>query len=160
LVVHDFDELDTKRAQAKGRIVVYNVPFANNYTDVRMYRTNGPSRAARYGAVATLIRSIGPAGQRLPHTGGLQYAARLTQVPAAAIGSEDADRLQRLVNRGSRVVIRLRMEAHFEPDVESANVVGELVGREKPNEIVVVGGHLDSWDVGDGAIDDGGGCIV
>ena len=82
------------------------------------------------------------------------------KIPAAAITSEDGDRLQRLADRGTRVVVRLKMEAHFEPDAESANVVGEIRGREQPDEVVVVGGHLDSWDVGAGATDDGGGCVV
>src|SRR5213078_2669923 len=78
----------------------------------------------------------------------------------AAISSEDADLIERIAGRGEPVVVRLRMDAHTEPDVESANVVGEIRGRERPDEVVVVGGHLDSWDVGAGASDDGGGCIV
>ena len=103
---------------------------------------------------------MAPPGLRTPHTGALQYAPDAPQIPAAAISTEDADRLQRIVDRGSHPVVRLTMEAHFEADVESANVVGELRGRERPDEIVVVGGHLDSWDVGTGASDDGGGCVV
>jgi carboxypeptidase Q len=97
---------------------------------------------------------------RTPHTGALQYASDVPKIPAAAITTEDADRLQRMADRGSRIVVRLKMDAHFEADATSANVVGELRGREKPEEIVVVSGHLDSWDVGAGATDDGGGCIV
>ena len=120
----------------------------------------GASRAAAYGAVGMLIRSVGLAGLRLPHTGALQYTAEAPKIPAAAIASEDADRLQRMVDRGDRVTVNLKMSAHFEPDVESANVVGEIRGREKPDEVVVVSGHLDSWDVGAGATDDGGGCVV
>jgi carboxypeptidase Q len=107
-----------------------------------------------------LIRAVGNPGLRTPHTGALQYATDAPKIPAAAISTEDADRLQRMVDRGSKVSVRLRMEAHFEADAESANVVGEIRGREKPDEIVVVSGHLDSWDVGAGATDDGGGCIV
>ena len=107
-----------------------------------------------------LVRAVGPAGLRTPHTGALQYAADVPKIPAAAITTEDADRLQRMADRGSRIVVRLKMEAHFEADAESANVVGEMRGRERPDEIVVVGGHLDSWDVGAGATDDGGGCVV
>src|SRR6267154_4272888 len=107
-----------------------------------------------------LIRAVGNPGLRTPHTGALQYATDAPKIPAAAIATEDADRIQRLVDRGSRVVVRLKMEAHAEPDVESANVIGEIRGREKPDEIVVVSGHLDSWDVGAGATDDGGGCVV
>ena len=139
--------------------MLFNVPFTS-YGETSRYRWNGASRAARYGALAMLIRSVGPNGQRLPHTGGLTYAADAPRIPAAALSSEDADRLQRITDRGDRVVVRLRMEAHMEPDVESANVIGEIRGREKPDEIVVVGGHLDSWDVGAGASDDGGGCVV
>ena len=159
LVVQSFAELDAKSALAKGRIVFLNVPFTN-YGDSRLFRMSGPSRAAQHGAVATLIRSIGPTGLRLPHTGVLQYRTDAPKIPAAAVAAEDADLLQRMANRGQRIVVRLQMEAHFEGEVESANVVGELRGRERPEEIVVVGGHLDSWDVGAGASDDGGGCIV
>jgi carboxypeptidase Q len=159
LIVNSLTELDSKAAQAKGRIVLFNAPFTN-YGDSRVFRMNGPSRAARHGAVAALVRSIGPTGLRLPHTGVLQYAQDAPRIPAAAIAAEDADRIARMVGRGQRIAVRLQMEAHFEADVESANVVGELRGRERPDEIVVVGGHLDSWDVGAGASDDGGGCIV
>src|SRR5262249_58966677 len=119
-----------------------------------------PSRASHAGAVAVLVRAVGPRGLPAPHTGALNYASDSPKIPAAAITTEDADRLQRMADRGSRVVVRLKMEAHFDPDVESANVVGEIRGRERPEEIVVVSGHLDSWDVGAGATDDGGGCVV
>lgn len=159
LVVQSFAELEMKAALAKGRIVLLNARFTN-YSDSRSYRTIGPSRAAHHGAVAALIRSVGPPGLRLPHTGALQYTPDAPKIPAAAITTEDADRLQRMADRGSHIVVRLRMEAHFEPDVESANVVGELRGYERPSEVIVVGGHLDSWDVGAGASDDGGGCVV
>jgi carboxypeptidase Q len=159
LVVRSYDELEAHAADAKGRIVLFNVPFTS-YAETSRYRWNGASRAARHGALAMLIRSVGPNGLRLPHTGGLTYAADAPRIPAAAISSEDADRLQRMSDRNERVIVRLRMEARFEPDVESANVVGELRGRERPDEIVVVSGHLDSWDVGAGATDDGGGCVV
>ncbi len=159
LVVRSFQELEAKSAEAKDRIVLFNIPFTS-YDDSRPTRTNGPSRASRHGAVGVLVRSIGPAGLRLPHTGSLQYADDAPKIPGAAIATEDADRLQRMSDRGTRAVVRLQMDAHFEPDVESANVVGEWRGRERPDEIVVVGGHIDSWDVGAGASDDGGGCVV
>jgi carboxypeptidase Q len=155
----DRQDLDAHAASARGRIVLFNVPFTS-YAETSRYRWNGASRAARLGAVAMLIRSVGPNGLRLPHTGGLTYAADAPRIPAAAISSEDADRLQRMTERDDHVVVRLRMDARLEPDVESANVVGELRGREKPEEVVVVSGHLDSWDVGAGATDDGGGCVV
>jgi carboxypeptidase Q len=159
VVVHSFEELDAKAAMARGRIVLFNAAFTN-YGETVRFRSNGPSRAASYGAVAALVRSIGPDGLRLPHTGALQYTNDAPKIPAAAISSEDADRLQRMTDRGERAVVELRMEAHFDPDAESANVIGELRGRTNPDEVVVVSGHLDSWDVGAGATDDGGGCIV
>ncbi len=159
VVVQSFDELETRGSAARGKIVLFNVPFTN-YGETVRFRSGGPSRAAHFGAVAMLIRSVGPAGLRTPHTGSLHYAGDAPKIPAAAISAEDADRLQRMVDRGGKVVVRLKMEAHFEADVESANVVGEIRGRERPDEVVVVSGHLDSWDVGAGATDDGGGCVV
>jgi carboxypeptidase Q len=159
LVVRSFDELDQNQVKAKGRIVVFNIPFTT-YNESRPVRSSATTRAARYGGVAALVRSIGPPGLRLAHTGSLTYANGVAKIPGAAIATEDADRLQRMSDRGEKIVIRLQMDAHFEADVESANVVGEIRGREKPDEIVVVGGHLDSWDVGAGASDDGGGCIA
>lgn len=159
LVVRTFQELEAAASRARGRIVVFNAPFTT-YDQTRPYRTDGASRAAALGAVGVLVRSIGPAGLRLPHTGGLSYADGVARIPAAAITSEDADRLQRLADAGQRTIVRLNMEAHFEPDVESANVVAELRGRERPDEFVVIGGHIDSWDVGAGASDDGGGIVA
>jgi carboxypeptidase Q len=159
LVVHGFEELEAHAAHAKGRIVLLNVAFTT-YGETVRYRVRGASRAARHGAVAVLVRSIGPDGLRLPHTGELAYEPGAPRIPAAAISSEDADALDRMTARGDRVTVRLRMEAHFEPDAESANVVAEIRGRERPEEIVVVSAHLDSWDVGAGATDDGGGCVV
>jgi carboxypeptidase Q len=159
LTVHSFNELEAAGPQAKGKIVFFNVPYTA-YEETVTYRSDGPSRAARLGAAAVLVRAIGPPGLRTPHTGALQYTSDAPRIPAAAITTEDADRIQRISARGDRVVVRLKMDAHFEPDAESANVVGELRGREKPEEVVVVGGHIDSWDVGAGASDDGGGCVV
>jgi carboxypeptidase Q len=159
LVVGSFNELDANAPRAKGRIVFFNVPYTS-YEETVTYRSDSASRAARWGAVAVLVRSIGPPGLRTPHTGMLQYTSDAGHIPAASITTEDADRLQRLSDRGSRIVVRLKMEARFEADAESANVVGELRGREKPEEIVVVGGHFDSWDVGAGASDNGAGCVV
>ena len=159
LVVRSFDELQRRGREATGHIVVFNVPFTN-YGETVAYRTDGPSRAARAGAVAMLLRSVGPPGLRTPHTGVLRYADDAPKIPAAAISTEDADQLERMQDRGTPVVVRLVMGAQMLPDVESANVVGELVGREHPEQIVVVSGHSDSWDVGRGAMDDGGGCVV
>jgi carboxypeptidase Q len=159
LVVRSFQELDAASARARGRIVVFNAPFTE-YDQTRPYRSEGPSRASQLGAVAVLVRSVGPAGLRLPHTGGLNYAPNAPRIPAAAIASEDADRLQRMADRNDRIVLHLQMEAHMEADAPSANVIGELRGREKPDEFVVIGGHIDSWDVGAGASDDGGGIVA
>jgi carboxypeptidase Q len=158
-VVRNFEELDAAADRARGHIVLYNAPFTN-YGETVQFRSTGPSRAAAMGAVAALVRSVGPPGLRLPHTGALRYAEGAPQIPAAAITTEDADRLQRMQDRGTRVRVRLKMEAKFLPDADSFNVVGELRGREKPDEVVVVGGHFDSWDVGTGSTDDGGGCVV
>jgi carboxypeptidase Q len=159
LVVSNFDELTARAADVKGRIVLFNAPFAN-YGQTVVYRATGPSRAAAHGAVAVLVRSIGPTGLRTPHTGATNYDEKVARIPAAAIAAEDADRFARLQARGVRIRVRLSMEAHFEPDAQSYNVVAELRGRELPDEIVLVGGHFDSWDVGVGASDDGGGCVV
>jgi carboxypeptidase Q len=159
IVVHDFGELATRAADIRGRIVVFNVAY-DGYGQTMHYRVDGASRAARYGAVAALIRSIGLPGLRTPHTGYMEYSPDAPRIPTAAIAAEDADRLQRMQDRGTPIAIRLEMEAHSLPDADSANVIGELRGRERPDEIVVVSAHLDSWDVGDGAMDDGGGCIA
>jgi carboxypeptidase Q len=159
LVVRSFAELDAAGAAVKGKIVLFNVPFTT-YGETVQYRAAGPSRAAGLGATAVLIRAVGPPGLRTPHTGSLRYADGTPQVPAAAVAVEDAERLQRMQNRGTKVRLRLKMEAKFLPDADSANVVGEIRGRERPDEVIVVGGHFDSWDVGTGSTDDGGGCVV
>ena len=159
IVVGSFDELDALGPRVAGRIIVYNVPFTT-YGETVRYRSTGASRAAALGAVAMLLRSVGQPGLRTPHTGALDYADNAPRIPAAAITNEDADRLQRLQDRGVKLVVRLSMDARMLPDVESANVVAEIVGREHPEEVIVIGGHLDSWDVGSGATDDGGGSIA
>jgi carboxypeptidase Q len=159
IVVRNYDELEARAAEVKGRIVVFNVPFTN-YGETVQYRSGGASRAARHGAVAMLLRSVGPTGLRTAHTGALRYAEGAPKIPAAAISAEDAERLQRMHDRGTKTRLRLSMEATFLPDAQSYNVVGEIRGRERPEEIIVVGGHFDSWDVGSGASDDGGGCLV
>jgi carboxypeptidase Q len=159
LVVKNFAGLEAAGAKAKGKIVLFNVPFTN-YSETVLYRATGPSSTATQGAVAMLVRSVGPAGLRTAHTGTLRYVEGQPQIPAAAISTEDADRLQRMQDRGTKVTLRLKMEAKFLPDADSANVVAEIRGRERPEEVVVVSGHFDSWDVGTGSTDDGGGCVV
>ena len=159
MVVANRDELTKRSAEAKGKIVLFNVPYTN-YGETVAYRSGGATMAAQHGAVAALVRAVGPTGLRTPHTGGMNYADGVAKIPTAAIPAEDTMRIQRLANRGLKVRLRLKMEAHFEADVESFNVVGEIRGSEKPDEIVLVGGHFDSWDTGTGASDDGVGCVV
>ena len=129
LVVRNYEQLDAAadRGLVKGRIVLFNVPFTN-YGETVQFRGTGPSRAAARGAIAVLVRSVGPPGLRLPHTGALSYTEGVPQIPAAAITTEDADRLQRMQDRGTRVRVRLKMEAKFLPDADSFNVVGEIRG--------------------------------
>ncbi len=159
IVVSNGEELTRRAADARGKIVLFNVPYTN-YGETVAYRSGGASMAARVGAVASLVRSVGPIGLRTPHTGGMNYVADVAKIPTAAISAEDANRIQRLVSRGVKVRLRLKMESKFDPDAESFNVVGEIRGSEKPDEIVLVGGHFDSWDAGTGASDDAVGCIV
>ncbi len=159
IVVGSYDELAARAAEVKGKIVLYNARYTS-YAQTNRYRTGGASAAARHGAVAALVRAIGPEGLRTPHTGGMTYVEGVARIPAAAVSAEDAERMQRLADRGRRVRVRLRMQARFEAEVESANVIGEIRGREWPDQIVLVGGHFDSWDVGTGASDDGVGCVV
>jgi len=159
VVVRSFDELDALGEKVRGRVVVYNVPFTS-YGATVQYRGSGASRAARWGAVAALVRSVTPFSLQTPHTGGLRYAEDQPKIPSAAITVEGAELLQRMSERGDRLRLRLRMGAKFLPDAESANVVAELKGTERPEEVVLVSGHLDSWDVGQGAHDDGGGCVA
>src|ERR1700722_19494093 len=158
--ISSFEDLERKgRAAIDGKMVLFNVPF-EGYNRTWVYRTTGPSRAARLGAVAVLVRSVTPVSLQSPHTGALEYADGFPKVPAAAVTIEDALLIQRLVDAGNPVTVHLEMEAHTLPDAESANVIGEIPGRERPDEVVVIGGHLDSWDVGAGAQDDGSGCIT
>jgi carboxypeptidase Q len=159
LVVSSFDDLRSRAAEARGKIVLFDVMYGG-YAETVTYRNGGARAAAQHGAAAVLVRSIGPIGLRTTHTGSVNYVQEVPAIPAAAVAVEDANRLVRLARSGRRVRLRLVLEGRREADVESANVVGEIIGREKPNEIVLLGGHLDSWDVGTGASDDGVGCIV
>jgi hypothetical protein len=147
-------------ARVRGRIVLWNRPmqpgFAG-YSAINKLRGSGASEAARLGAVASLVRSLGSTSQRLPHTGGMRYASDAPKIPAAAVTAEDADLVARLLAAGDSVRVTLRLGCETRPDVPGANVVAELVGRERPDEIVLIGAHLDSWDLGTGAIDDAAG---
>ena len=165
VVIHSWDELETRAADVKGAIVLYDVAMpawteehGSGYGDVVPFRWAGPSAAARKGAVAVLMRSVTAHSLRTPHTGAMGYAPDAPKIPAAAITTEDTDLLARLAAAGE-VKVTLTMGARMLPDAPSANVIGELRGRERPDEVVVIGGHLDSWDVGQGAHDDGAGCV-
>lgn len=159
LVVSSFDELQRRAAEARGKIVLFDVPW-QGYGRTVQYRSNGAIAAARAGAVAALLRSVTPHALRTPHTGAMRYDSTVTRIPFAAITVEDAMLLHRMQDRGERVVVSLRMSARTLPDAPSQNVMGEIVGSERPDEVVVLGGHTDSWDVGQGAMDDMGGVVV
>ena len=159
VVVNSFDELDETKSNVRGKIVLFNVPFTT-YGETVQYRYKGSSSAARYGALASLIRSVGSWSMNTPHTGAMTYDRDQPKIPHAAITMEDAMMLGRLQGRGEKIVLHLRMEARSVADRWSRNVIAELPGSEFPEEIVVLGGHIDSWDVGQGAHDDGGGCVA
>ena len=155
VVVSNFDELaKLGREKVQGKIVVYNYVF-NNYGSGRNYRTNGASRAAALGAVAVLVRSATPLAMQTPHTGAMEYDPDQPKIPAAAITPEDSYMLARFYAEGTPARVHLEMGAEMLPDADSGDVIGEIPGREHPEEVVVIGGHIDSWDVGQGAQDDG-----
>ncbi len=157
VAVSDFDELaKLGRAGVEGRIVLFDAPFVS-YGKTVAYRSDGPVRAQELGAVAALVRSITPRSLRDPHTGQTGSGVK---IPAAAVSVEDAMWMHALLRSGQRVRVRLNMDAHFEPEADSADVVGEIPGSTLKNEVVVIGGHIDSWDVGMGAHDDGGGVMA
>jgi Zn-dependent M28 family amino/carboxypeptidase len=170
IVVNNFDELQALgRERVAGKIVLYNAKFdqqlADNgfpgqaYGEAVIYRGIGASTAARLGAVAALNRSAGGADYRLPHTGALRYADDAPKIPAAAVATEDAELLAFLTREGP-VKMHLVLTPQTLPDEPSFNVVADLKGSEQPEQIVIVSGHLDSWDLGRGAIDDGAGVVM
>jgi carboxypeptidase Q len=170
LVIKNFDELKSlPRERVVGKIVLFNYPFDKQiaaqgrsgeaYGEAVVYRSDGPSAAARKGAAACLIRSVGSADYRLPHTGLTDYAADAPKIPAGAVTSEDADLIANLAREGP-VKMKLTLTPQTLPDVESANVIADIKGSELPEQVVIVSGHLDSWDLGTGAIDDGAGVAV
>jgi carboxypeptidase Q len=166
LVVHSFEELRAHESLARGKIVLFDVPFnedlaqngraGNAYGQAVAYRVQGASAAARAGAVASLIRTVGGANYRLPHTGVMDYDPKQSKIPAAALSAEDAMWVSRLAAEGP-VTLRLKLLPQTLPDADSHNVIADWTGRERPEEIVIVSGHLDSWDLAQGAIDDGAG---
>src|SRR6266446_121027 len=170
ITVKNFDELKAMpRDKVAGKIVLFNYPFdkriaaegrgGDAYGEAVVYRSDGPSAAARQGAVACLIRSVGGADYRIPHTGQTKYADDAPKIPTGAVTAEDADLIVDLLKQGP-VKMKLVLTPQTLPEVESANVIGDVKGSERPEQVVIVSGHLDSWDLGTGAIDDGAGVAV
>ena len=170
VAVKNFDELKAmSRDKIAGKIVLFNYPFDKRiaaegrggeaYGEAVVYRGDGPSAAARQGAVACLIRSVGGADYRIPHTGQTKYADDAPKIPAGAVTAEDAELIVDLAKQGA-VKMKLVLTPQTLPNVESANVIGDIKGSEHPEQVVIVSGHLDSWDLGTGAIDDGAGVAV
>jgi Zn-dependent M28 family amino/carboxypeptidase len=167
VVVTDEDELEAIGEKAKGKIVLFNNPMphydqkkGSGYGHAVRFRTNGARLAAERGAVACLIRSVTAHSLRTPHTGTMDYKDADIKIPAAAVSVEDAEAIGRLTKRGIEVVLKIKMDAKNHGPAMSANVIGELRGSTHPEQIVVIGGHIDSWDVGQGAHDDGCGCVM
>jgi carboxypeptidase Q len=170
IAVKNFDELKSlSRDKVAGKIVLFDYHFdkqmaaeshgGDAYGEAVVYRADGPIAAARQGAVACLIRSVGGADYRIPHTGQTKYADDAPKIPAGAVTAEDADTIVDLARQGP-VKMKLVLTPQTLPDVESFNVIGDVKGSEHPEQVVIVSGHLDSWDLGTGAIDDGAGVAV
>lgn len=167
MVVADEEDLRARADEARGKIVLFNNPMppyteekGSGYGTCVKYRVHGARLAAEHGAKAALVRSVTAKSLRSPHTGAMRYGDSPLMIPAAAITIEDAETIVGLTRRGTPVTVNLKMSAQQMPDALSHNVIGELRGRERPEEVVVIGGHIDAWDVGHGAHDDGGGCII
>jgi hypothetical protein len=169
IVVHSMEELHAHAADVKGRIVLFDVAYdqhladnghaGNAYGEAGMYRFIGPAVAAKLGAAAALVRSVGGADYRIPHTGMTGWGKDVTPIPAAAVTAEDAMLMTRLAAKGA-ITLHLTLTPQTLPDVDSHNVIADLVGKDKSDEIVIVSGHMDSWDLAQGAIDDGAGVAV
>ena len=170
VAVKNFDDLKSLgREKVEGKIVLFNYLFDKQmaaeghageaYGEAVVYRSDGPRGAAWQGAVACLIRSVGGADYRLPHTGETNYANDAPKIPAGAVTAEDADLIADLIRQGT-VKMKLVLTPQQLADVESYNVIGDIKGSEHPEQVIVVSGHLDSWDLGTGAIDDGAGVAV
>lgn len=163
--IKNFAELEAKKDQVKDKIVFYNYPFNNTlvntfhaYRDAGVYRGQGPSRAAKYGAAAVIVRSMSNSTDNYPHTGSTSYNDSFPKIPAVAVGLRDADWLSDQLKQ-SNVNLTIHTHGKFLPDTIGHNVIGEITGTEFPNEFITIGGHLDSWDAGEGAHDDGAGCV-
>lgn len=166
ILVNSFEELETLKDQVRDKLVVYNNFFDNSMLETfkaygvdGVYRRSGPSRAAKYGAKAVLIRSISGSTDNNPHTGSTGYDSSLPKIPAAAMGLKDADKLIAQLKAGKEVTVFYRSNAVMLPDAVGHNVIGELKGSAFPDQYITVGGHLDSWDPAEGAHDDGTGCV-
>jgi len=169
LVVRNFADLRARAEDARGKIVLYNVPFDTTvpsfagYGRAVVYRALGADSASAVGAVAALVRSVTPHSLQSPHTGAMapyDTSGRLRRIPAAAVSVEDAEMMQRMQDRGERIEVRLSMGARTLAPARSHNVVAEIRGSARPDEVIVMGGHIDSWDVGQGAMDDAGGAVA
>ena len=155
VAVSTFEELAALgRGKVQGRVVVLNYEW-KGYGAGRAFRSDGASRAAALGAVAVMVRSATGLAVQLPHTGAMNYDEKQPKIPAAGISPEDAAMLQQLYKSGAGPKVYLEMGARMEPDADSFDVIGEIPGKTHPEEVVVIGGHIDSWDVGQGAQDDG-----
>ena len=160
VVVRSFEELTALgRGKVEGKIVAF-APDWEGYGRTVRFRSSGASAAAKLGAVAVLVRSATGRSLASPHTGALDYEEGAPKIPAASITVEDAEWLRRMAAAGQAVTVSLAMEARLESEADSANVIAEIRGSEKPDEVVVMGGHYDSWDVGQGAHDDGCSCMA
>jgi len=161
LVVADYDELDAVKDQVSGKIVLYNNAWAGSYSNTVKYRSRGAVKAAQYGAVAALVRSVTPFSLQTPHTGVTNYDPAVTKIPIAAITVEDAAYMRRVQDRGNaNITVTLTMGAERLPPATSYNIIAEYTGASIPGEYIVMGGHIDSWDVGQGAHDDAGAVFV
>ncbi len=164
--VKNFEELERRKDEIRGKIVFYNYPFNKTflrgaYGDAVKYRGNGASAAAKYGAVAVIVRSVTGAQDDFPHTGSLRYNDTLPKIPAVAISTNGADKLSGYIkNDYKNENFFIRTNCEMLPDTIGHNVIGEIRGSEFPNEIITIGGHLDSWDPGEGASDDGTGLVT
>lgn len=167
ILINTFDELESRKDEVKGKIVFYNYKFNprfvktfQSYGDANRYRGQGPSRAARYGAVGVIVRSMSHAADNHPHTGGTNYNDSFPKIPAFAVGLQDADKLAAAIQKQQQAIkLFMKSNAKMLADTIGHNVIGELRGTEFPDEIITIGGHLDSWDPAEGAHDDGAGCV-
>lgn len=158
----ELDELQATDQDLTGKIAFISgrmekAPDGAGYGPAGLKRRIGASEAAKHGAIAVLIRSVGTDSHRFPHTGGMRYAPDVPKIPIAALSGPDADQLERIFERGETLKIRMTLSPKDTGEKPSGNVIGEIVGTDSSEEIILISGHLDSWDLGTGAIDDGAG---